>query len=339
VAAVSLPAAGFGAPAAGPAQSRLRVGAAISLHLATTTALLGAEAPDGTFFYVPQPQRDNFGAIKPGTPGTKVVRVVDGHAAPTVAEHAPAPVVGLAADDTDLYVATPRRVIRYSRATGAEVRSWHLLANPVDLAQIVLAGRWMYISAGFQCDSCGIEYNTLLSINVVTGGRHLLAQVGPNGIAATRGHVWYTHLGGGLARSTPTGHSSEAKFSPRNFTMVLGRFRLGIVIATAGPHKTTVRVIDPVGTGVRYRWPASSDLVPELVPGLTGGGYYSDAQCPAIIAGSECGNDLGTTVSRVSLRTGQLHGAVRIPGIAYLVGPKPAVVTANHASYRLVRIR
>jgi hypothetical protein len=101
-----------------PSSGPLSIGSPIPIPL-TTFQVLAAEAPDGTVFVAAQ---------APVSPAPSVIYVVDGNGPATVAEHFGSGVAALAADATNLYVATYSTVTAFSRSSGNQVAQWTLPA-------------------------------------------------------------------------------------------------------------------------------------------------------------------------------------------------------------------
>ncbi|MGN6474058.1 MAG: hypothetical protein ACTHK4_10495 [Mycobacteriales bacterium] len=325
----------------------LSVTARIPLGIPTTTAVVAAESGDGAFFYAPQPQVDQYGRVQPGTPGTHIVRVVDGTSRPAVAAHASGRVVGLAADANDVFVATPTELTQYARQTGAEIRHWSLLVQtpalrrPANTAQIVLTDHWIYVSSGFACDSCGINNNTLLSIERATGRlRVLTSDTWPLGIAGNDQRVFYNEASTGDAVGlSPTGHDriSAPAGGPSS---LLGIFRQGLLVddATGG-----LTLYDPA-TMRLIGHPREPSSFSDPTFAVTTGGralFWNAIRCDQRISASACslgGGGFGTSVSRVDVRTGRMYDTLHLRRLMFVVGPVPAAVTASGSTYELVRL-
>lgn len=319
-------------------QGQLKVAATIHLGVPTSAAIIGTEAPNGAFFYAASAIQDSKGRPVGGTAATNVVKVVDGTSAPAVAEHAPGRVVGLAADAIDLYVATPTEVIRYSRTTGDEIHTWPLLTDPVNSATMVTAGKWLYVLTGFQCDYCGINTDTLLALNLVTGARHVLStEAWPMGLAGTEQYVYYFGGDHGLVRVRPNGHGMvSAQHLGANFPAIVGLFRQGLLVQTDASRMT---LFDPIRmTRIAARSIASTNL-PNVVPDAAGGAFFSSSQCASGRSASECRDTPGRSVGRINVVTGRRFDIAKVPNSMFLLGPAPAVVTVDHSSYDLVRLR
>jgi hypothetical protein len=118
-ATVSAPTLGTGTTLPVPATSGALTPSA-SVAVATTTGqMAAAEAPDGTVFVASV-------ALSPTSLSAQIVWVVDGDGPAAIAEHVGAAVNALAADQTFLYVATPRGVTSFDRSTGSKVAFWRL---------------------------------------------------------------------------------------------------------------------------------------------------------------------------------------------------------------------
>jgi hypothetical protein len=316
----------------------------VPLHVSAHYTLSTTEAPNGAVFYAQRPVVGERGTLSHRS-AAKVVRVVHGNRAPAVAEHAPAPVLALAANRTSLYVVTTQQVVKYSRSTGAKLRTWALPAKSTYAGAVLTTG-WLYVDSAFECDFCGYEPSTLVAINMRTHATHTVSTNVARGSVTARGrHVYYGNLSvGHLFKTTAT--------APRNHhtarSPTVGLFDLGFFgnrILTWGIDKDGVHaslwLIDPRTMKVvftrRIKSPQAFDIVE-----TAHGPVMSNSTCPPELPADACtspnAGELGDVVSDTSLRSGAQTNPLVVPGVYFLIGPRPAAITVGVGGYQLVRI-
>jgi hypothetical protein len=316
----------------------LIVAGLISLGIPTKTAVLSAEAPDGTVFYAPKSATGEQGNVVPGTPGTSIVRVIDGNTKPAIAEHVPGRVIGLAADQNSLFVATPTQIIRYLRSTGDQVHSWPLLTNAANEAQLVPVGPTLYVTAGFQCDFCGLNPDTLLVLNLTTGVRQTLStNVWPNRLVADTAGVYYSTGGGHLVRTTATGVTTPSALSAQATIDELTGGDLVTTVTSTSGKRFWLELVNTQTLAVTSRRRINSRVA--SYAGTSLGTITSDGGCGPSVAATTCADGLGQSVSVLDLRTGNKIGTDGLADVSQLLGPKPAAITAPSSGYELARLR
>jgi hypothetical protein len=173
----------------------LVAGAPIAVPL-TANAVTAAEAPDGAVFLTGQ---------APAAPGPSVVWVVDGNGPAAIAEHVTSGVAALAADGTNLYVASYARVTSYRRSSGNEVRHWKLPyintanASTDDLLDLTAAAGKLFVSItqGNTVSVYSLNPNSKKAPHLIIRGGG--AVVGPDG------SVYYERADDHLVKRSPSG--------------------------------------------------------------------------------------------------------------------------------------
>jgi hypothetical protein len=187
---VSAPAPTTTVPATGPLLFAAPVPIPISAAQITAT-----EAADGAVFVAPQ-NPDG---------GASVVWVVDGGGPAAIAEHMPAGVAALAADSTNLYVASYNDVTAFNRASGNQDGEWPLTGldaandSASNLVSMTVAGGEVLVTvaAGFTTSVYQIDPTTTAAPALVAQG--LSVAIGPDG------SVYYERADHRLVRRTSTG--------------------------------------------------------------------------------------------------------------------------------------
>jgi hypothetical protein len=327
------------------ADGPLKAGKAVSLGISSHNVLAITEAANGAVFYAPHPVVGEKGGITHGA-AAKVVRVIDGTKPTTVAEHAPNPVLALAANTGSLYVVTTKQALKYSRTTGALEHSWSLPATST-YAAATLTSQWLYVDSAFECDFCGYEPTTLTAINLHSHTTHVVGtNVVPGSVAARGDNVYYglnTIHGSFVVKTTPTAKTNHYTVrSPKVGLSVIGFFGGRILTWGVIPNgsQADLFLLNPSNLAAFSRDIASESAFD--VVATAGGPVYIDSSCPQQIEPSSCHSatigTLGDQVSRLSLTTGAQADSISLANIAYLIGPKPAALTITGGSYHLVRI-
>jgi hypothetical protein len=337
----------IGAPAGASGQraastGQLTAAKAISLHLPAHDQLVVAEAADGTVFYAPHPVVGEMGGLS-GVAAAKVIRVVDGAKPEQVAEHAPGPVLALAAGKSSLYAVTSTQVVKYDRSTGKLTHTWSLSSTST-YAAATLTPDWLYVTSAAESDFAGFQYATLTAINTRTHHTHTVStKVFPGSVAAKGGHVYYGGSLGHLVKTTPTAKKNHhTAASPKIALNTVGFFGGKILTWGSAPNGTDsdLYLVNPSTMDVFFRSIPSAgafDIVEAPTP------IYSNSTCPQQIPASKCHSatfgELGNQISRQSLTSGALTDSVSVPQVDFLIGPKPAAITTKDGVYRLVRIQ
>jgi hypothetical protein len=314
----------------------LHAGKAVSLGLSSNDVLAIAEAPNGAVFYAPHPVIGAMGGIKHAA-AAKVIRVIDGTKPAAVAEHAPNPVLALAANTGSLFVVTTKQTLKYSRSTGALEHSWSLPATS-SYATATLTSQWLYVDSAFECDACGYEPTTLTAINLRSYATHAVGtKVTPGSVAARGGNVYYglNTTSGHIVRTTPTAKKNHyTRRSPKVGLATIGFFGGKILTWGSAPNGTDsdLYLVNPSTMDVFFRSIPSAgafDIVEAPTP------IYSNSTCPQQIPASKCHSatfgELGNQISRQSLTSGRLpdrpqagrdhHQGRRLPTRPHSVAP------------------
>ena len=120
----------------------LQAGAPIALPF-SADRVTAAESPDGAVFAAPQ---------APTSPAPSVAWVVDGNGPAAVAEHVATGIAAMAADGTDLYVATYAEVYAFTRSSGDQNGQWTMPplntadSSNDDLVSMTAAAGAVYLS-------------------------------------------------------------------------------------------------------------------------------------------------------------------------------------------------
>ncbi len=302
----------------------LQAGAPIALPF-SADRVTAAESPDGAVFAAPQ---------APTSPAPSVAWVVDGNGPAAVAEHVATGIAAMAADGTDLYVATYAEVYAFTRSSGNQNGQWTMPplntadSSNDDLVSMTAAAGAVYLSVdrGNTVDVYRIDPSSSAPPRLVLRG--LGAVVGPNGavyyertdhVLAVRhadgttdsgpvlahtpnglgGGVQYIDnvAGGALWVSEPAGQGLDAQFTTYDTSTLrpLGAYH-GTVTSSVSDSSTGPLVLEAAGT---------------------------DAGCPSASppAPSSC-------VFRIST-AGALSDAVGVGAAVDLLGPAPAVVMSD----------
>jgi hypothetical protein len=294
-----------------PSSGALRL-TSIGLVPGGTHGEVVTEAPDGTVFV--------------GAQGGIDVVVVDGLARPVIAEHADAPVEGLAADAGSLYIATTKDLTRYDRTTGAPVRSWPLpLAAQGGGAVLDAAGRvWVLQATGHlvEVDPAATGTTTALT-GLATGG---FAVDATGAYVVTSGGASLVHVAlDGSHTSAPTGQTVNMELSGPDAVHAVAVYNTTLVVAhDAGQGEDS--------TLLTY---SAATLAPLTASPTTIGGSSVVATLagPLIIGQSGdqfCASNTAGCVARSVIASAQASKVAALPAgqdPAALAGPYPALVT------------
>ena len=302
----------------------LQAGAPIVLPF-SADRVTAAESPDGAVFAAAQ---------APTSPEPSVAWVIDGNGPAAVAEHVATGVAAMAADGTNLYVATYAEVYAFTRSSGNQSGQWTMPplttadSSNDDLVSLAAAAGAVYLSVD-RGDTVGvyrIDPSSSASPRLVVRG--LGAAVGPNGavyyertdhVLAVRradgttvtgpslahtpnglgGGVQYidTVAGGALWVSEPAGQGLDAQYTTYDTSTLrpVGTYH-GTVTSTVSDSSTGPLVLEPAGT---------------------------DAGCPAASPSSP-----SSCVFRITT-AGTLSDPVGVGAAVDLLGPAPAVVMSD----------
>lgn len=300
-----------------PTTGPLTATATIPLGSPAGSQLAAGEAPDGTVFVA-----DSAGSD---------VLVVDGDAAPQVAEHISGTVDSIAADSSDLYVATVTDAYEFDRSTGSLVEDWKLpafsTANTSDqeLVSMALGGGfvWLSITEGNNVDVYRVTPGS--SAGPTQFEQTLSAVVGSDGT------LYYVRSDGHIVRQPPSGAPT-----------------VGPVLSTVthnNPSLSPPPVLDGLAGG--YLW-AEADAGQgldsayyaftddSLQEGPVVGGTVSARMAQTLtgplwlfgLETTECPTAGNTCVQRLS-DSGTLSDPYPVRSPVLLLGPYPALVEAT----------
>jgi len=270
-------------------------------------------------------------AQAPVSPSPSVVYVVDGTGPATVAEHFPSGVAALAADATNLYVATYEAVTAFSRTSGNQTAQWSLppvnAANSsnADLVVMTAAAGSVYVTI-----SEGATV-AVYKINPQSTAAPTLTATGFSAAVGRSGTIYYAATDHSLTSLSASGTST-----------------VGPVLADAPngegggvQYVTTVAggevwVGEPAGQGEDTQWTTYdattlkqvgqfSGNLSEMVTDTSGGAVIissPNSQNPCTAAAS---GDMDWCMARVS-RTGQQTGSQTAYSALALVGPDPVLI-------------
>lgn len=323
------------APAALSASGPLTVGAPIPVPL-TATAVLATEASDGAVF---------VSAMDPTSPGPSVVYVVDGNGPAAIAEHISSGVAALAADATNLYVASYSGVTAFSRVSGNEDGNWNLPpistanASNDDLVAMAAADGQVFVS---------ITQDNTVSVYSLsphsTEAPHLVVH-GTGAVIGPDGSIYYETSDNHLVKRSPAGATTVGPLLA-NAPNGLG----GGVQYLDEVADNDVWVGEPAGQGLDKQDTLydTSDLHQvgtydgsgfQVIVGTTGGvltlvGPEGPGDCPQPTPQSA-----NSCVYRVSSTRTMIDPTV-VGAAITIVGPYPAVVasTPGSTSFEVERI-
>jgi hypothetical protein len=314
------PAATSPLPSSGP----LQVGAAVAIPF-SADRVTAAESPDGAVFVSPQDPVGNAPTI---------VWVVDPTGPAAIAEHMPGGVAALAADGTNLYVASYGAVVAFDRSTGNQDAQWSLppvnAANASDdgLVSLAAAGGAVLVSVtqGDTVSVYRIDPSSSAPPKRIVQG--LGDAVGPDG------SVYYETGDHHLAVRRPDGTTTTGPVLAHAPNGLGGGVQYVSAVAGGG-----VWVSEPAGQGLDAQFTTFGTA--NLAQLASFGGSVTNtvadtAAGPLLLvaagASSECPQAAPTNPTSCVFRTG-LDGAVSDPvgvGAAVtLIGPAPAVVASD----------
>ena len=315
----------------GPLQAGSPIGLPFSADRVT-----GAESPDGAVFAAPQ---------DPTSPSPSVAWVVDGNGPAAIAEHVPTGIAALAADSTNLYVATYSNLFAYDRATGNQDGQWNMptvnASNSSDdgLVALAAAGGAVLVSVTRQDTVSVYRLNPSSSSSPHLLVRGLGAAVGPDG------SVYYERDDHHLAVLRPSGASAVGPTLADTPNGLGGGVQyVGVVAGGA------VWVSEPAGQGLDAQYTTYDTSTLSVLGSYTGSvtnSVVDSAAGPLMLeaAGDSAGcpqaspPSPASCVSRI-VPQGTVSDPVGVGPAVTLLGPDPAVVVSDTTTgqFDLVRL-
>ena len=284
--------------------------------------MTAAESPDGAVFAAPQ---------DPTSATPAIVWVIDGNGPAAIAEHMPGGVAALAADVSNLYVASYTSVVAFDRASGNQGTQWSLptvhAANASDdnLVAMTAAGGQVFVSI--------TQGNTVTVYGITPSSpaapRKVLTGLGD--AIGQDGSIYYETLGHSLAVRRPDG---TTKVGPALAASPNGSGGgVQYVDTVAGG---AVWASEPAGQGLDAQFATYDGSTLDALGSFGGtvGDVVVDTQagplvlvragnaaCPATPGPSSC-------VLRIDVHGSRSNG-VGVGQAVVLIGPAPAVVVAD----------
>jgi hypothetical protein len=305
------------------ARSRSTAGAP-GLHV-TGTASLGkvgnafaiqfSEAPDGDVYYA----------------HGSVVYVVRGDHAPMAMLHTAGPVLAVAANSSDLFVAEKATVKAYRLSNFSQpLRSWNLPSPyPATTAGLYAVGGTVWAWTDWVTDESGLEYANVDRFSPASGTVHSVS-IGiayPGDMGADAAGLYYQAFilessANELIHVAPTG-SVRSRPAPGNFSVPLA-LAGGNVELLAFDEATKKTYLDGYSGATLAR--VFSVQVPSGATDIAGTGVGL-----LMLAGAK--------VSVVSAASGHVGASLTVPNAGMLVpGPSAVVITASSGRAYLVRL-
>jgi hypothetical protein len=306
----------------------VQVSASVALSIPANVPITAAEAPNGAVF-VAQEGHDSSSPT--------VVWVVDGNGPPAIAEHVNGGVSALAADATNLYIVSNSNVLGYNRSTGNEMGQWNL--PPINTANTSNADLVSMIAA-----------NGAVLVMIAQGNLQSVYRFNPSSNAAPKliaqgtsaafgpdGSVYYERSDNRLVELSPTGGTTVGPLLADTPNGSGGG--IANVDAVAGG---LVWVSEPAGQGLdaqlspysastlqalgSFSGSVTEQIVDTAVGPLVLVGPDGPGNCPQTSASSStsCVYRLASNAS--------LSDQTAVGTADQLLGPEPAVVTANSGS-------
>jgi hypothetical protein len=303
------------------AAASLKIEAHIRLPATGGATLIAAEAPDGAVF-----------SAQGGKAGTAVVWVVDGDGPAAVSEHVSGGVQALAADSENLYVATYKMLIAFSRRTGRQVGEWALpktdRANAPD-SQLISLSAW---NGHVSLLATRNDDVNIYRINAGSAAGPRLVGVGTSAAFGPDGSVFFARQDHHISYMSAAGTSAVGPKLAHHPNGLGGGVQF--IDAVAGG---VIWVAEPAGQGLdatftsynqrtlkpiaHWDQPIDGQIASTAAGTLVlGGEGYS--RCPGR---SQVANDC---VYRLSA-TGVLTTATPVGSATVLLGPDPAVITTG----------
>ncbi len=310
-----------------PTTGPLQAGSPVTVPL-SAAQIASAEGPDGAVFVAAQ---------DPASPAPGVVWVIDGQGPAAVAEHTQAGVAALAADTSNLYVATYADVTAYDRTTGGQSGHWFLPAvnaanaSNDDLVSMAAAGGEVFvlITQG--------NLVTVYRINPSSSAKPSQVVQGLGAVVGSDGTVYYERADHHLVALSSSGAATVGPVLADAPNGLGGGVQYLNTVAGGA-----VWVDEPAGQGLDQEWATYNDTSLQQVAtfgGTDGESYADTAAGPLVLASpdvrSGCvqgANQAGTwCVSRTDLH-GVMTEPLSFPNAVDLIGPQPVVIGQNAAN-------
>jgi hypothetical protein len=317
-----------------PTSGPLTAGSPIAIPL-TANQVLAAEGPDGAVFVAAQ---------APASPTPSIVYVVDGNGPEAIAEHVSSGVAALAADATNLYVATYSTVTAYNRSTGNQDAQWTLPAintansSNADLLSMAAAGGSVLVSI--------TQGNTVSVYRINPGSSAAPTPVvqGLGDVVGPDGTVFYERSDHHLVALSPSGSSVVGPLLADAPNGLGGGVQYVNFVAGGA-----VWVGEPAGQGLDSQWTTYSTSTLAQVgqfAGTAGNQYVDTAAGPLALSIPEVSScpqqgspaEAVWCVSRITLQGAQSNSLSLSPNSAALVGPYPAAIESTSSGLQLIRI-
>jgi hypothetical protein len=320
-----------------PTSGPLTGGAPISIPLALAgTQVLATEGPGGAVFVAAQ---------APDSPAPSVVWVVDGNGPAAIAEHISSGVAALAADATNLYVATYQTVTAYDRTTGNESAQWTLPlintanSSDADLVSMTAAAGRVDVSIT-QGDGISV-----LAINPDSPAAPAVVVQAINGVVVgSDGTIYYEASSQRLTSRSPSG-DTKTGIALTNSPNGLGGGVQYVNFVAGG----VIWVGEPAGQGLDAQWTtySTSTLAQVGQFNSTAGNTYVDTAAgplalsiPEVSTCPQQGSPPAAVwcVARVTPQGALSDQYALSSNGAVLVGPDPVAIETGTSTLTLIRL-
>lgn len=286
-------------------------------------ALYPGEAPDGALYY-------SLG-------GRQVYVVRPGSTRAALAVTASSPVLAVAANSSELFVAAGRTVTGYSRTSGRAERQWRLPGLTPTEVGLYPVGSTVWAMTDWATDESGFEYASVDWFATTSGTVHTVSanNAYPLDAAADADGLYYEMVNGQgvngyLVRVTASGTLHRVTDVNLDAPLALagGRVTLLAVHSDSLPYLDSYNQVTLART---YSRRAFSDAAG--IAGTGAGLLLLTVPCQSAGACSSA------TVSQLSTATGGTIASAKIPGATTLVpGPATYVITFKGGVFYLVRL-
>jgi hypothetical protein len=312
----------------------LQAGSPIALPF-SADRVTAAESPDGAVFVAPQ---------DPTNPAPAVAWVVDGNGPAAVAEHVADGIAAMTADTTNFYVATYSNVYAFNRASGNQDGQWPMptvnAANSSDsnlvaldaVAGVVLVS----VTQGNTVRVYRISPSSSARPRLVLQG--LSVAIGPDG------SIYYEDTTHHLTVRRPNGSTSTGPALADTPNGLGGGVQYLDVVASG-----TVWVSEPAGQGLDAQYTTYDAATLAAIGSYTGSvtnSVVDSAAGPLALeqggASPSCPQNPQPVPSACVVRVdphGTLSDAVSVGAAVTLLGPAPAVVTADTSTQQFDLVR
>jgi hypothetical protein len=317
-----------------PTSGPLTAGTPIAIPL-TANQILATEGPDGAVFVAAQ---------APASPTPSIVYVVDGTSPAAITEHMSSGVAALAADASNLYVATYSNVTAYNRNTGNQDAQWTLptinTANSSndDLVAMAAGGGSVLVS---------ITQGNAVSVYRIDPGSSAapaLVVQGLGDVVGSDGTIYYESTDHHLVALSSSGGTTTGPLLADTPNGLGGGVQYVNFVAGGA-----VWVGEPAGQGLDSQWTtyATSSLAQVGQFGGTAGNQYVDtAAGPLVLSIPEVSScpqqgspaEAVWCVSRITLGGTSSNPLPLTPNAAALVGPYPVAIESTSTALQLIRI-